>query len=40
MRKGKFDIKVKFEKIPIFQGEDLSFDDMENTFKDIKRKFK
>lgn len=38
-RKG-FRLKLDFEQAPIFSGKNLTFEDIENTMKKIKQKFR
>lgn len=39
MAKGRFQFKLKFENIPIIDGEFNKLEDLELTMKDIKKKF-
>jgi len=40
MSKEKFDLNIKFENKPIFKSKKKSFDELEETFVLLKRKFK
>jgi len=41
-RSGKkgFSFKLKFDDQPIFKGNDKTFDELEESFKELKKKFK
>lgn len=40
MKKKLFNINIKFENKPVFKGKAQSFEEIENTFKEFKKKFK
>jgi len=40
MSKKDFDIRIDFESRPLFKGKKLDLDDLDDTFKKIRDKFK
>jgi len=39
-KKQKFDLSIKFDDRPIFKSKNKSFEDLEDTIKTLKKKFK
>lgn len=39
-KRKKFDLNIKFEDQPIFKSKGKSFDDLEDTIKQLKKKFR